>query len=114
MLLARVQRLRKENEAALGSLRLTMMLSGMRPSSAGTKRSKHPFTSAEKTATYLELFHVMTAAGQKEEAGQVILEALAELKGSSQEGLIILAQVDYLLIEGNIKINFITFLLILI
>ncbi len=103
MLLARVQRLRKENEAALGSLRLAMMLSGMRPSSAGSKRSKHPFTPAEKTVTYLELFYVMTAAGQKEEAGQVIQEALAELKGTSQEGLILLAQVDYFLNEDDIE-----------
>lgn len=79
-----------------------MMLSGMRPSSAGSKRTKHPFTPAEKTATYLELFYVMTAAGQKEDAGQVIQEALAELKGTSQEGLILLAQVDYLLNEDDI------------
>lgn len=70
-----------------------MILSGMRPSSAGMKRSKYPFSLAEKAATYLELFHVLMDSNQKEDAGQVIQEALQELKGTSQEGVVILAQV---------------------
>lgn len=93
LLLARVQRQRKELDAALSSLRLAMILSGMRPSSAGAKRSKFPFHLAEKAATYMELFSVFAMSGQKEEAGQVIQEALQELQGTPQEGLVLLAQV---------------------
>lgn len=70
-----------------------MILSGMRPSSAGLKRSKYPFTLGEKAVTYLELFHTLMNSGQKEDAGQVIQEALHELRGTPQEGVIILAQV---------------------
>lgn len=93
LLLARIHRQRKENDAALSSIRTAMILSGMRPSSAGTKRSKFPFTVSEKASVYLELFHVLSSCGQKEEAGQVIQEAVHELQGTSQEGLIILAEV---------------------
>ena len=93
--MARVQRQKKEYEAALSSLRSAMILGGMRPSSAGTKRSKFQFNLAEKAATYLELFHVFAASGQKEEAGQVIQEAFHELKNTPQEGSILLAQVRY-------------------
>ena len=73
---------------------MTMILSGMRPSKEGLKRSKYPFNLREKAATYLELFHVLMDTDQKEDAGQVIQEALQELKGTSQEGVIILAQVS--------------------
>jgi hypothetical protein len=72
---------------------MAMILSGMRPSSAGMKRSKYPFSLGEKAATYLDLFHVLMDSNQKEDAGQVIQEALQELKGTSQEGVVILAQV---------------------
>ncbi len=96
LLLAKIQRQRKETDTALASIRMAMILSGMRPSSAGIKRSKYPFNLGEKAATYLELFHILMDSGQKEDAGQVIQEALHELQGTSQEGLILLAQVGNL------------------
>lgn len=70
-----------------------MLLSGMRQSGANVKRSKYSFSIGEKASTYLELFHVLMDSGKKEDAGQVILEALQELQGTPQEGLILLAQV---------------------
>lgn len=93
MLLAKVQRQKNETDVALSSIRMAMILSGMRPSSAGVKRSKYPFNLAEKAATYLELFHILMDSDKKEDAGQVIQEAMHELQGTSQEGLILLAHV---------------------
>lgn len=95
LLLAKVQRQKKETDAALSSIRMAMILSGMRQSSAGVKRSKYPFSLGEKAATYLELFHVLMDCGKKEDAGQVIEEAFHELQGTPQEGLVLLAQVLY-------------------
>lgn len=88
-----MQRQKKEVDTALSSIRMAMILSGMRPSSAGVKRSKYPFNLGEKANTYLELFHILMDSGQKEDAGQVIQEAMRELQGTSQEGLILLAHV---------------------
>lgn len=72
---------------------MAMILSGMRPSSAGIKRSKYPFTLSEKAVTYLELFHVLMDSDKKEDAGQIIQEALHELRETPQEGVILLAEV---------------------
>lgn len=91
--MAKTQRQKKETDAALSSIRMAMILSGMRPSSAGLKRSKYPFNLGEKAATYLELFHVLMDSDKREDAGQVIQEAFHELQGTPQEGLILLAQV---------------------
>lgn len=81
-----------------------MILSGMRPSSGGPRRPKFVFNLTEKAETYLELFRVFTAVGQKEEAGQVIQEAMTELRNSPQEGLILLAQV-YSLLEFTVMLH---------
>ena len=65
LLLAKVQRLRKEHEAALASLRVAMIQSGMRSSGTGVKPPKFPFGLQEKAAAYLELFHVLTDAARQ-------------------------------------------------
>jgi tetratricopeptide repeat protein 21B len=107
LLLARIQRLHKKDyEAALASLRNALVLSGMRPSSSGgLKRppKAHFFSLQEKATAYIELFHVLMASDKKAEAGHVIQEALQELRGTTQEGLVLLAQVDYLLNEDDIE-----------
>lgn len=102
LLLAKIQRQRKDTDACLSSIRMAMILSGMRPSSAGIKRSKYPFTLSEKAVTYLELFHVLMDSDKKEDAGQIIQEALHELRETPQEGVILLAEVDHLLNEDDV------------
>lgn len=106
LLLARIQRQKNDMDAALASLRMAMVASGMRPSASNAslmKQVKGNFSQPEKATTYIELFQVLMAMGKKVEAGQVIEEALQELRNSSQEGLVLLAQVDYLLDKDDIE-----------
>ena len=102
LLNAHIQRSRKENEAALSSLEVSMNLIGMRPSSTAAKRSKIQLSRSDRADLYLQLFHVLMALGKKEQAGEVIRDALDEMRGSSQEGLLLLAQVDYLLDNDDV------------
>lgn len=93
LLLAQIQRQRKENDAALASLQAAM-----------DRSSKMQLSQSDKATAYLELFHVLMAKDKKDDAGELIRDALAEMRGSPQEGSLLLAHADYLLDNNELDV----------